>query len=194
MTERGSDFEVRSSRSVARTGFLEVMEEDVVAPDGEVLTRYTVRHPGAVVIVPVDEHERVVMVRQYRSAARSHLLEVPAGKRERGEQPEVTALRELEEEVGLHAADLVKLVEFYNSPGFTDELTHVYLARSLSPAASGAELKAEERFMEVSRVALADVDALMATGAIRDAKSIIGLLLTRRYREGTYAGFTPEEP
>ncbi|HLF99121.1 MAG TPA: NUDIX hydrolase [Acidimicrobiia bacterium] len=194
MTEPGPDFEVRSSRSVARTGFLEVMEEDVVAPDGEVLTRYTVRHPGAVVIVAVDEHERVVMVRQFRSAARGHLLEVPAGKREPDEEPEVTARRELEEEVGLHAADLVKLSEFFNSPGFTDELTHVYLARSLSPAASGAELKAEERFMEVSRIALAEAEALMATGAIRDGKSIIGLVLARRYLEGTYAGFTPGEP
>lgn len=182
-------FRARSSRTLAHAGFLEVVEQVVEGPDGELLTRYTVRHPGAVAIVPVDESGRVVMVRQFRVAAGRGLLEVPAGKREPDEAPEATAARELEEEVGLVPGRLVKLAEFYNSPGFTDEYTHVYLADGLSEGRSDLEAKAEERHMEVERLPLADLDALVAGGEIVDAKSLVGIELARRYLERAYPGF-----
>lgn len=173
---------MRSSRRLVEAGFLDVVEEEVESPDGEVLTRYTVRHPGAVAVVPVDGDD-VVMVRQYRAAARRALLEVPAGKREPDEAPEETAARELEEEVGLVPGRLVKLAGFYNSPGFTDEYTHVYLADGLTVSPGGREgLRAEERHMEVVRVALDDVDGLVAAGEVVDAKTIVGLALARRHR------------
>lgn len=175
-----------SSRLVTRAGFLELVEEAVEGPDGEAFTRYTVKHPGAVAVVPVDEEGNVVLVRQYRTAARASLLEIPAGKREQGEAPEVTAARELAEEVGLRAGELVKLGEFFNSPGFTDEQMHVFLGERLADAPGPQfEAKAEERHMEILRIPLADAYARVRAGEIADAKTIIGLAWAREYREGT---------
>ncbi|MGH9076718.1 MAG: NUDIX domain-containing protein [Acidimicrobiales bacterium] len=148
-------------------------------PGGDRFEREVVHHPGAVVVVPLDSGRRVVMVRQYRAAIDAELLEVPAGKRDvHGEAPEVTAARELAEEVGLAAGRLDLLASFYNSPGFCDELTHLYLARDLEVV--GTDLHGvEEQHMTVESVGLDDLPALVARGEIVDAKSIIGLSLAR---------------
>ncbi|MBI2168298.1 MAG: NUDIX hydrolase [Actinobacteria bacterium] len=181
-------FRSRAERLVAKASFLDLIEEDMETPDGEVLTRYTVRHPGAVAIVAFDDDGRLALVRQYRIAARRPLLEIPAGKREPGESPEFTAARELEEEIGVRAGGLVQLAEFYNSPGFCDEYTHVFLAQSLTPGAVDPDAKAEERHMEVVWAPPEEVDHLMATGEILDAKTIIGFELARRRQAGTNDG------
>jgi len=173
-------FVPRSSRPLISAGFLEVFERHLDDPDGHAITRYVVTHPGAAVVVPVDDDGAVVMVRQYRVAAERELLELPAGKLEPGEPPEVTAGRELEEEVGLTAGRLVRLGGFYNSPGFCDEFTHVYLGEALAPVDPPAgELKAEERHMTVVRVALDEALTRIGSGDIVDGKSIIGLFLAR---------------
>ena len=139
--------------------------------------------PGAVVVVPVDDTGHVVMVRQWRVAARRALLEVPAGKRDvPGEPPELTATRELEEEVGMRAGSVRPLCEFYNSPGFCDEYTHLFLATELEERARAA-VSHEEAAMTIERVALDRVDDLIAAGELVDAKSIIGLLLARQFLE-----------
>jgi ADP-ribose pyrophosphatase len=118
-------------------------------------------------------------VRQYRAAIDRDLLEIPAGKRDvEGEPPELTARRELEEEVGMRAGRLELLAEFYNSPGFCDEHSYVFLALDLEQSATSAH-SPEERHMTVERVALDDVPALIASGELVDAKSIIGLCLAR---------------
>jgi ADP-ribose pyrophosphatase len=185
-----SGFRIVGSETVADVGFLKLTEERVTAPDGEALTRYVVRHLGAVVAVPVDETgEGALLVRQYRVAPDRDLLELPAGKRDvDGESPEETARRELEEEIGRSPGRLVKLAEFYNSPGFCDEYTHLYLALDLREVDGPRGVNAEERAMSVDRVAFADVDTLVASGEICDAKSIIGLELARRYLAGDYPG------
>ena len=104
---------------------------------------------------------------------------MPAGKRDvAGEPPDATAARELEEEIGRRAGRLRLLCEFFNSPGFTDEYTYVFLATDLE-VCERAAVSAEEAAMTVEPVALADVDALIASGQLVDAKSIIGLLLAR---------------
>jgi ADP-ribose pyrophosphatase len=154
------------------------------APDGATFERDVVHHPGAVVVVPVldrpDGTHEAVLVRQYRAAVDAELLEVPAGKRDvSGEPVETTAHRELEEEVGMKAGRLTKLAEFYNSPGFTDEHTFLFLATDLTPCATSAQ-GVEEQHMTVERVALDDVAGLVASGALVDAKSIIGLCLARQ--------------
>jgi ADP-ribose pyrophosphatase len=129
--------------------------------------------------VPVDVDGRALLVRQYRAAAGRELLEVPAGKRDvAGEPPEATAARELEEEIGRRAGRLQLLCEFFNSPGFTDEYTYVYLATDLEACDRAAE-SAEEAAMTVEAVALADVEMLISSSELVDAKSIIGLLLAR---------------
>lgn len=175
-------FRVIGSETVADVGFVKLTKERVAAPDGEELTRFVVRHLGAVVVVPVDETgERALLVRQYRVATDGDLLEVPAGKRDvEGESPEETARRELEEETGHRPGRLVKLAEFYNSPGFCDEYTHLFLATELEERTRAA-VSHEEAAMTMERIPLDHVDELIATGELVDAKSIIGLLLARRF-------------
>ena len=178
------------SRTLSEAGFLSVSEDEVVGPDADHFTRLVVHHPGAIVIVPLEDEATVLLVRQFRVAAGRDLLEVPAGKRDvEGEAPEETARRELEEEIGRFPGELVELCQFFNSPGFCDEYTHLFLARDLRELAGGARgVTAEEASMTVERVRLADVDDLVASREIVDAKSIIGLVLTRRYVTGEYGG------
>ncbi|MFI5054330.1 MAG: NUDIX hydrolase, partial [Acidimicrobiia bacterium] len=180
-------FSVLSSSTLCDAGFLSLSRHRVAGPDGDEFDRHVVHHPGAVVVVPILDGD-ALMVRQYRVAARRELLEVPAGKRDvDGETPEATANRELEEEIGFHAGRLDRLCEFYNSPGFCDEYTHLFLATELEARARTA-VSAEEAAMTVERVALDRVDLLIATGEIIDAKSIIGLLLARRFLAGEFGG------
>ena len=153
-------------------------------PDGDTFERDVVHHPGAVSVVPVvEEGTAVLLVRQYRAAIDRDLLEIPAGKRDvPGEPPETTARRELEEEVGMRAGRLEKLGEFFNSPGFCDEHSHVFLALDLDPCASSAH-GVEERHMTIEQVSLDSVPGLVAAGEIMDAKTIIGLCLARERLE-----------
>lgn len=173
-------FRKRAEREVYRGSLIAVAVGQFESPDGETFERDLVHHPGAVSVVAYDERRGdVVLVRQYRAAIDRELLEIPAGKRDvDGEAPDVTARRELEEEVGLTAGRLELLAEFYNSPGFCDEHSFVYLARDLTECDAGAA-SIEERHMTVERVSLDDVPGLVARGDIVDAKTIIGLALAR---------------
>jgi ADP-ribose pyrophosphatase len=149
-------------------------------PSGGTFERDVVHHPGAVVVVPVLEGgDKVLMVRQYRAAIDADLLELPAGKRDVTDEPvDVTAHRELAEEVGMTAGRMEKIAEFHNSPGFCDEHSFLFLATGLEPCDSSAQ-GVEEEHMTVETLALADVPAMIADGRLTDAKSIIGLLLAR---------------
>lgn len=149
------------------------------APDGSEFERDVVRHPGAVSAVPLLGDGTVILVRQYRAAVDRELLEIPAGKCDvEGEDPAVTAARELEEEIGVRAGRLDRLAGFLNSPGFCDERSVVFLARDLVPCDPSAH-GVEESHMTIEHVAMADVPGLIAGGEIVDAKTIIGLLLAR---------------
>jgi len=157
-------------------------------PDGNEFQRDVIHHPGAVVVVPVTDDGpagrgkmHVLLVRQFRAAVNGEMLEIPAGKRDvAGEPVEVTAARELEEEVGMRAASMVKLAEFYNSPGFCDEHSFLFLATGLTPCATSAQGN-EEQHMTVERVPLESVPAMIAAGELIDAKSILGLCLAREH-------------
>jgi ADP-ribose pyrophosphatase len=175
-----SGFRRLRERSIHRGHAIDVVVVEVETPDGDVVERDVVRHPGAVSVVPVDGDE-VVLVRQYRAPAEKELLEIPAGKRDvAGEPPEVTAVRELEEEVGLTTSALVPLATFYNSVGFSDEYSHVFLATALSPVPASPH-GPEERHMTVERWSLDEVPAAIADGRIEDAKTVIGLLAALRH-------------
>ncbi len=184
-------FRVTGSSPAAQVGFLTVDDLVVEAPDGEVAHRTVVRHPGAVVVVPITADGRgAILVRQYRVATGSELLEVPAGKRDvEGEPPEETAARELAEEIGFRPGRLVKLAEFYNSPGFCDEYTYLFVALDLLDGGGPSATSPEEKHMRSETIALAEVESLIATRRLVDAKSIIGLLLARDFVSGGYAGF-----
>lgn len=164
------------------------------APDGAEFERDVVHHPGAVSVVPVLDGGGVLLVRQYRSAVDRLLLEIPAGKRDvHGEAPEVTAGRELEEEVGMRAGRLVKLAEFYNSPGFCDEHSHVYMGLDLEPCDTSFQ-GVEETHMTLERFSMDEVPGLIASGAIVDAKTIIGLCLAREALATAPGGRARERP
>ena len=126
----------------------------------------------------------MILVRQYRAAIDRDLLEIPAGKRDVLDEPvELTAHRELEEEVGMRAGSMVKLAEFYNSPGFCDEHSFLFLATDLTPCATDFQGH-EEQHMTIERVPLDHVPALIAAGDLVDAKSIIALCLAREHVRG----------
>ena len=173
-------FRKLAERSVHQGHLVSVAVGMFAGPDGGEFERDVVHHPGAVSVVPVlDEGTTVLMVRQYRAAIDRELLEIPAGKRDvQDEPPEVTARRELEEEVGMRAGRIEKLAEFYNSPGFCDEHSFVFMALDLEQCDVSAQ-GVEEQHMTIEHVALDDVPRMIAAGEITDAKSIIGLCLAR---------------
>ncbi len=150
------------------------------SPDGQEIRRDIVRHPGAVSVVAVDEHDEIYLVRQYRAPIDADLWEIPAGKRDiDGEALEITAARELQEEVGLVAGRLEPLIDLHHSPGFCDELQHIFLATELSEVEKSAD-GMEEQHMIVARVPFASAITMATDGSITDAKSIIGILAAAR--------------
>jgi ADP-ribose pyrophosphatase len=153
-----------------------LVEAKFTAPDGQRFTRTFVRHPGAVGVVPIDGDE-VVLVRQYRPALGTLLLEIPAGTLDHpGESPSACAVRELAEEVGAHAAHLEPLIDYAVAPGVSTEWLHLFVARGLTFAERSAD-GIEEQEMTVERLRLSDAVAMCRDGRIRDAKTILGLLL-----------------
>ncbi|MDP8987542.1 MAG: NUDIX hydrolase [Actinomycetota bacterium] len=175
-----SGFSKHGERVVHRGQVVTLVEATFVDPDGETFEREVVHHPGAVSVVPVlDDSDTVVLVRQYRAAVETELLEIPAGKLDvDGEGREPAAARELEEEVGYRAGRLEKLAEFYNSAGYCDERSTVFLGLDLEACEVSAQ-GVEERHMTIEQVSLAEVPAMVADGRLLDAKTIIGLALAR---------------
>ena len=185
-----TSFRVVDSTARPNAGYLGIEAVQVEGPDAARFERIVVRHPGAAVVVALEtDREHTLLVRQWRVALERDLLEVPAGKLDvDDEPPHDAARRELEEETGHRAGRLVKLGEFYNSPGFCDERSYLYCALDLEPLDGRHAVTDEEAEMTVERIALSDVDDLIATGDIVDAKTIIGLLYTRRYLAGEMPG------
>lgn len=172
-------YETTSSETVYE-GFSTVRRDQVRMPDGSEATREVVEHPDAVAVVPVMDDGTVLLLRQYRHPLGRYVLEIPAGKMDvDGEDPAETGRRELVEEVGYTADELVPLVLFENSAGWCDERTHLYLARSLREerAPDGFTPEAEEADMEVVRVPVAEAVDMARRGELTDAKTLIGLLL-----------------
>lgn len=148
---------------------------DTVSEGELTYQREVVHHNGSAVIVPVFDDGTVALVKQYRHPAVRYLLEVPAGTLAKGERPEIGAARELKEELGLVAARLEKLSEFFVSPGFCEEKMWVYLATELS---EGDQALEDDEILDVVRLPIADALEMITSGEIQDAKTIIGLMLT----------------
>jgi ADP-ribose pyrophosphatase len=147
---------------------------DKVSEGEHTYTREVVHHSGSAVIIPVHDDGTVVLVRQYRHPAVRYLLEAPAGTLAEGERPEVGAARELQEELGLVAARLDKLSEFFVSPGFLEEKMWVFLATDFS---QGEQQLDDDEFLDIVRLPLSEALEMITSGEIQDAKTIIGLML-----------------
>jgi ADP-ribose pyrophosphatase len=174
--DRG-EFRRIGERERLELGFLSVVTGTFVGPDGFTFEREIVRHPGAVCVVPLEADRKVVAVRQYRSAIDRPVLEIPAGKMDvPGEAPLLGARRELAEEVGLEAGTITPLASFFNSPGFTDEHTFMFLGEELVEVGQ-ATVGIEEQYMTIERFALDEIGELVRRGEIIDAKTIIACYL-----------------
>ncbi|HXT62177.1 MAG TPA: NUDIX hydrolase [Pyrinomonadaceae bacterium] len=162
---------------------------DTVREGNQTYIREIVRHPGSAVILPVFADDTIALVKQYRHPAVKYLLELPAGTLNDQERPDLGAARELEEELGLVAARMEKLSEFFISPGFLTEKMWLYLATDLSETQQRLE---EDEAIEIVRVPFDRALQMITDGEIEDAKTIIGLLLAAP-RLGK-AGLAPDYP
>ena len=152
--------------------------DTIVLPSGRQTTREIAEHDNSVCMVPIDERSDVLLVRQYRKAVESDLLEVPAGGIEPNETPEEAVVRELQEEVGYTSANVKTLAGFWVSPGWCTEYMYSYLATELTPAKLEADF---DENITVVRVTFVSVMGLIGEGKIEDAKSVSSLLLAMQY-------------
>jgi ADP-ribose pyrophosphatase len=155
--------------------------DEVEEPGGVRATREVVRHRGSVAALPIQQDGSVTLVRQYRYAVGEALWELPAGRLDGNETPEDGIQRELTEEIGQRAGGLEKIAFFYTSPGFSDESLHLFRATGL--AAEKASGDDDER-IELATFRLEEAEAMIAVGQIRDAKTLVALLLELRRRGG----------
>ena len=171
----------------AYTGRIINLDVDTVRfPDGSQGELEMVRHPGASAIVPFlsdpsGDDPQLLLIKQYRYAALDYLYEIPAGRLEPGEAPEVCAARELQEETGCTAATLEHMHTMYTTPGFTDEKIHLFIAYDLT---RGETNKDVDEFISVEVVPLTDALLMIRDGRIKDAKTALGILYAAGFRVG----------
>ncbi len=153
----------------------------VTLPNGEERTRDLVLHPGASVIIPVSVDNELYMVRQYRKPIEKVSLEIPAGKLDAGEDPETCARRELKEETGLTAKNMKHVISIHSTPGFCNEVLHMFLATGLEEGESSAD---EDEFISCEKIKIDKLVDMIFRHEITDAKSIIGILIAEKYISG----------
>ncbi|ABR48674.1 NUDIX hydrolase [Alkaliphilus metalliredigens QYMF] len=147
--------------------------DTVELPDKKYSKREIVEHSGAVGIIALTDSGNIVLVKQFRKPVEDSLLEIPAGKIEKDEEADACALRELEEETGYRTSNMQKLISFYTTPGFSNEVIHLYLALDLD---KGIATPDEDEYIEVVELSIQDALEMIELGEIKDAKTIIGIL------------------
>lgn len=167
-----------SSEKLLETSIFTVTQDQAIDPDGFEIKRAIIQHGGSAVMMAVDEKKRILLVRQYRLPARDFLWELPAGRVDKGETVLQAAKRELQEETGYKAKKWTKLAEFFVSPGFLAEKMTVFLAEDLK---EGEQEPMEDERIQVQWFRPKELDAMIAAGKIKDAKTMIGFLTLQRY-------------
>ena len=175
----------RLSRQVVYSGkVFDLIVDQVEYPSGNRGVREVAHHPGGAVAVPMLDDGRVVLIKQLRYPFGKHIYELPAGKLSSGEDPQVAAGRELEEETGYTAGALEHLTTVYTTPGFCDEQLHIYLATQLRESPHGPRREEGEFSMTVQPVPLQEALRMVEAGEINDCKTIVGLLWIERRMKG----------
>ena len=161
------------------TGRIVSLDVDTVKfPNGTVGELEMLRHPGASAVLPFlddpqSDNPRILLIRQYRHATGDYMWEIPAGRRDAGERPEETAVRELREETGYTCTNLHKLTWIWTTPGFTDEVIHLFMASDLTPGATALE---DDEILDLHTVRWSDAREMVRTGVIVDAKTLVAML------------------
>ena len=175
------------SKLVHHGRVIDLYTDTVRFPDGSTGEMDIIRHPGASAVVPFLTDPRgadpqLLLIRQYRYAAGGYVWEIPAGRLDAGEEPRDCAVRELREETGCRAERVEHLYTMFTTPGFTDEIIHVFLATGLERGATAHE---HDEFMEIVPMPLRDALERIRTGEIRDAKTALGILYAARFTGAT---------
>ncbi|WP_433742975.1 NUDIX hydrolase [Falsibacillus pallidus] len=158
------------SKEIFKGKIITLLEDVVELPNGKISKREIIKHPGAVAVIALTKEGKIVMVEQYRKALERSIVEIPAGKLEPGEDPYDTAMRELEEETGYTCEGLEHLISFYTSPGFADELVHLYLAKDVVQK-ENARPADEDEFVELLHLSLDESEEYVRQQKIYDAKT-----------------------
>jgi ADP-ribose pyrophosphatase len=187
-SQSGTAVEVVSSETLATGRHFVYKRDHVREPGGIEATRDIIEHPGSVVVLPVLDDGRILMIRQFRYAAKQSLWELVAGHREPNETFLESAPRELEEETGYSAKKFTKLLEFYPSPGLLSEKMVVYLAEGLTKGKSRQE---EDEKISSRALTLAELEGWIKTGKIVDGKSVAGLLYYAKFIAGNHKKSEP---
>lgn len=149
--------------------------DDVQLPNGKTSKREIIKHDGAVAIIAITDDDKILFVEQYRKPLERSLIEIPAGKLEENEKPEITAVRELEEETGYTTDDLTFVTSFYTSPGFANELMYIYQTNAVQ-ALDTPIPGDDDEFVEVIELTLDEALRYVKTGRIQDAKTNYAIL------------------
>ncbi len=175
----GELYERKTAVTTAFKGrIFDVEVADVTLPDGSVSKREIVRHPGGAAIAAIDGDKNILLVEQYRIAADRIMLEIPAGKLEEGEDPELCAARELEEETGFRPSYLKHVSTFYPTPGYCTEKLHIYFTDKI---AEGNINRDEGEFLHIVRIPFEKAHEMVLSGEINDAKTAVAVLAARAY-------------
>ena len=170
--------QVLSSQTVYQGKVFGIRRDELIEPTGVRTIREMISHPGSVVVLPVLPDGRILLIQQYRYAARQFLWELVAGKMDGGETPEQGAARELKEETGYTARKLKVFLEFFPTPGFLEEKMYLLLGEGLTPGEATPE--DDERII-AKAYAHKELDAMLRKKQLRDAKTIAGVLYYLRY-------------
>ena len=173
------DFTEKKIREINRYQgiIVDVTMDAIQLANGMPAFREVVHHPGGVCVLPVDEAGNACCVYQFRYPGQHHLLEAPAGKLEKGEEPAACAVRELSEETGVTADELIPLGSYCLSPGYSTEVLHIFLARGLHRGASHPDAG---ELLELRWIPLAELSAMVDRGEIPDAKTAIAVMQAER--------------
>ena len=181
---------VLDSEEVYKGKIISIRKDTLTRGDGKKFIRETAVSSDAVAVVAMDEQSRILLIRQYRHPMKQPVWEIPAGKMDvDGERPEETAIRELQEETDTTAESVELLTLFYNSVGWTNEKTYVYLVKNLREV---PEFKRENEEADIEKkwIALDEAYDLVRTGELADAKTVIGILLTFEKEKSHFASIT----
>lgn len=162
-----------SCKEIFQGHVFDVHVDTILRPDGKSATREVVEHPGGVTILPLNDHDEIIMVRQFRYAKKQALLEIPAGKLEPGEDPLTCAKRELGEETGFSADEIIDLGHIYPTPGYCAETIYMYAAMGLHPGSTHPD---DGEFLEVDRIPFTQAVEMIVRGEIVDAKTCVAIL------------------